>query len=91
MSDVEMIRKFDTNYLIYVTADQNVRFERVKKRRQKVGEENTTYDQFLQEDSAPTEVDIKKIGAIADFTVDNNAALLEIQKKSKELYDKIAG
>lgn len=90
MSDVEMIRKFDTNYLIYVTADQNARFERVKKRRQKVGEENTTYDQFLQEDSAPTEIDIKKIGAIADFTVDNNGALLEIQKKSKELYDKIA-
>src|SRR3989344_5347425 len=89
MSDVEMIRKFDTNYLIYVTAEQNERFERVKKRRQKIGEENTTFDQFLQEDAAPTETDIKKIGAIADFMVDNNGELLAIQQKTKELYEKI--
>lgn len=90
MSDVEMIRKFDTNYLIYITADQNTRFERVKKRRQKVGEENTTHDQFLQEDAAPTETDIKKIGAIADFTLQNDGELIDFQRLTKELYEKIA-
>ncbi len=90
MSDVEMIKKFEDNYLVYITAEQNTRFERVKKRHQKIGEENTTFDQFVQEDSAPTETDIKRIGAIADFTLDNNGELLDFQTKIKELYDKIA-
>ena len=72
MSDVEMIKSFDHHLLVYVTADPELRFERLRARNEKPGEEGMSYEQFLQEELAPTEKEIPKIGMTADFSMENN-------------------
>lgn len=79
--DVEPFKKKYGNnfYLVYVTADIKIRFERTRKRKEKQGEDKMTFEEFLSEESRLTEVSIHEIGEKADFKIDNN-------KNSDELY-----
>ncbi len=71
-TDVEMIRSFDHHLLVYVTAESELRFQRLRARNEKPGEEGMSYEQFLQEEQAATEREIPKIGATADVRLENN-------------------
>lgn len=69
-------KKFGKNFkLVYVTAPVKVRFERTKKRKEKVGEDKTTFKQFLKEEKAPTEAVIHKIGETADVSINNGGSV----------------
>jgi len=68
-------------YLFYVTADVRTRFERTKKRKEKDGEDKTTFKQFLAEEAGLTEVSIHEIGLKADFTFDNNGTPEELDEQ----------
>ena len=85
-SDVPMIRSFPNSFIIYMTADPKIRFERLKIRNEKVGESTKTYKEFLAEEKAGTEVEIKKIGKDADFKFENNGDLGELKGKIKQFY-----
>lgn len=85
MSDAELIRSFPKNYLIYITAPFKLRFERLKKRKQKSDEVTLTFKQFLYEENRKTELDIPKIAKKADFKIENNSTLLEFRGKIKSL------
>ena len=73
--DVEPFRKkYKKNFfLMYVTAPVKLRYERTKKRKEKTGEDKTTWQEFLNEESRLTEVSIHELGAKADFTFVNDA------------------
>jgi dephospho-CoA kinase len=72
--DVEPFRnKYGENFhLIYVTAPIKLRYERTKARKEKVGEDLVTFEQFLAEEGRLTEVSIHEIGAGAEYLLDNN-------------------
>ena len=74
----------DNFYLIYVKADIKIRYERIKKRKEKAGEDKMSFEEFLAEEARLTEVSIHEIGLKADFTIDNN-------KDQKKLYKQIKG
>ncbi len=86
LSDVPMIRSFKDNNLVYVTADPKTRFKRMKLRGEKAGEDKKTYQQFLEEEKAATEINISKIGKSADFKITNNGDLDELKKQVKIIY-----
>lgn len=44
--DVQLLKKFTDNALVYVTADIEKRFQRMKERNEKPGEAEMTYEQF---------------------------------------------
>lgn len=88
-SDVAMIRSFKNSFIIYVTAKPKIRYERMKSRGEKVGEENKTFKQFLKEEKARTETEIKKIGKSADFKVKNNKGVDELKAQIKKIYKKM--
>ncbi|MBM3261806.1 hypothetical protein FJY93_05370 [Candidatus Kaiserbacteria bacterium] len=71
-SDVDLVRTFPRHVLVYVTADPELRFQRLHGRGEKVGETDMTYEQFLMEEQAATERDIARIGAAADLIIHNN-------------------
>jgi len=54
--DVEPFRKKYGNnfFLIYVTADLRLRYERTKKRKEKEGEDKATFEEFLEEEGRLT-------------------------------------
>lgn len=83
-SDREAIKRFPLNCLVYIKTDPKIRYERLTRRNEKPGEKNMPYEQFLAEEQAATEMEIKKIGADADLTITNNGSLNEFQEQIKK-------
>ena len=83
-SDVEMLNRFKSRFLVYLTADVMIRYERTKARKEKAGEDETTFEKFCREESLPTEVDIPNIGKTADFVIKNNGSLEDLKTRVAE-------
>lgn len=84
--DRRLVRSFKKSFLVYVTADARTRYRRTVKRKQKHGEEHTTFEQFMHEELAETELDIPRIGATADFKVKNEGTLENLQQQVEKFY-----
>lgn len=89
--DVEPFRKkYGKNFfLVYVYADLKLRYERTKKRKEKDGEDKTTFREFLEEEGRLTEVSIHEIGKLADFTIDNGKGKKELIEQTDKMMKKI--
>lgn len=87
-TDVPMIRSFDNNFIVYITASPSVRYERMKARGEKIGEKDFTFEQFEHEERAETELQIPEIGAEADYKIENNGSLDEFRKSVEEFFSK---
>lgn len=85
-SDVAMIRRFPENALVYVTAHHEIRHARAVSRGEKVGETELSLGQFLEEERAPNEVGIPRIGAFADFTIVNEGTLDDYRAEALRFY-----
>jgi dephospho-CoA kinase len=85
--DVEPFRrKYGENFcLVYVTADLKLRYERTKTRKQNAGEDEATFEQFLEEEGKLTEVSIHEIGRHADFKLNNNGTADELTRQVEEM------
>lgn len=89
--DVEPFKKkYKKNfYLVYVTADLKLRYERTKKRKEKADEDKATLAQFIEEENRLTEVCIREIGEQADFILTNNTDEEGLKKQIKMMMEKI--
>ena len=76
-SDYTLIRSFPRNVLIYITASPQIRFERLRARKEKTGESAMTWEQFQEVSQARNELSIPTIGARADEQIENNGSLEE--------------
>lgn len=89
-SDVEMIKKFPKNILVYITASPEVRYKRTLKRKEKVGEGNATFEQFMQEENVLTETSIPSIAAQADVKILNSGTKEELEEKVSKFFSLIS-
>jgi dephospho-CoA kinase len=89
--DVEPFKKkYGRNfYLVYVTADLKIRYERTKERHEKDGEDKATFKQFLEEEGKLTGVSIHEIGKQANFKLNNNGTAQELKKQVDKMLKKI--
>lgn len=85
-TDPEMIRKFPHNLLVYITADVQTRYQRLKEKSEKVAEKGVSLEQFMQEETAKTEIFITKIGATADIKIENNGDYTDLKIKIEQIY-----
>ena len=83
-AELQLVKKMPDHKLIYITADQNLRYERLKKRSEKVGEAGLTFEQFLAEEDSKAEKLISLLGKEADIKIENNKDILEFREKIKE-------
>lgn len=81
--DLKLLEKFPEHKLIYITADPESRFQRLKSRGEKIGEAEMSFEQFLEEEKAPNELLIPEIGLKADIKMENNGSVEEFQEKIK--------
>ncbi len=72
--DYEFIKRFPSAKVLYVTANQKLRWERVKKRGEKT-DDNIPFEKFQQIDQKPTEIHIGEIGKKADKIIYNEKDL----------------
>ncbi|MBI2338118.1 hypothetical protein HYU95_02945 [Candidatus Daviesbacteria bacterium] len=84
-AEVRLVRSFPDNTLIYITADQKLRYQRLKTRSEKVGEVGLTFEQFLKEEKSKAEKEIPKISKKADIKLENNGSLEEFKAKIRNL------
>ncbi len=78
MMDLEFIRSFENNYIMYVTADQELRWKRVTSRGEK-SDDDTSLEEFKKfEAESETEKAIPKIGESADFVIKNEGSMDEL-------------
>lgn len=85
LSDEELLSSFPHKFMIYITADVEKRYQRVVKRKEKIGEGDATLEQFKAEEKVKTETLIPKIGKRADIKIDNNGTLEDLKKLVNQL------
>lgn len=84
-ADINLVRSFKKHFLVYVTADPKIRYERTKKRKEKVGEESATFEQFMEDEKVATEVLIPVFGKDADFKIVNEGSLEDVKIEVKKV------
>lgn len=85
--DIEHLKNIEGFKLIAIEVEQSIRYERVKKRGDKVGESEKTWEDFQKEDLAETEITIPEIMKQADITLDNNGSLEDFYKELDKLVE----
>ncbi len=80
-SDIKKIKTFEKNYVVYVTANPDMRWRRSRLMNEKVGENTASYEQFIDEEKAYTEQFISEIGANADFKIVNEGTLEDFKNE----------
>jgi dephospho-CoA kinase len=83
-NEVEMLRGFPNNTLIFVDAPPKVRYERIKKRGEK-GEHNITFEEFKESEARETERYLPEVSKKADYVLDNAGTKEELYKKIDEI------
>jgi dephospho-CoA kinase len=74
--------------IIYITADEKKRWERVVIRKEKA-DDDVSFEKFLELSKAEAEQQIPVIGAEADFKIENNGTKEEFYAEIKKVIDSI--
>ena len=72
--------------MVYITADQPLRYERLKNRSEKVRETGLSFDQFMKEENIETEKLIPQLGEQADVKIENAGSLEDFKTKVEEFF-----
>ncbi|MFA5870691.1 MAG: hypothetical protein WC842_02290 [Candidatus Paceibacterota bacterium] len=88
-SDVMAIKKLPNSFIVGLDTNPEIRFQRIKKRGQKSGEAELTWELFQEQSNKPTEKSIREIITNADFILENNGTEIDFYKKIDELIEKI--
>jgi dephospho-CoA kinase len=70
---------------VYITAPQEVLYQRFLKRNQKADDNSLTAQEFANLENEPTEIKISQLGAQADFKIENTGTLEDLYKKVDEI------
>ena len=86
--DIKYLRDISGFVLVALPVDTKIRYERVVARNENIGDGEKTWEQFLEEEKADTEVTIPAAMAEADEVVENNTTLDDFYKKLDDLINK---
>lgn len=84
MSDIEILRKDFNVKLVYIEADAEKRFARIKKRAENPDDKKKTFLEFKKDHAREAEKQIVGLKKEADYVIENNGT-------RKEFYRKIDG
>ena len=76
-------------FFVYVEASPETRYERLTKRRQNTDDATKTQAQFEKDALLETETQIRDLKERADFVVNNDGTLEELQKQIDEIVAKV--
>lgn len=73
-SDYDFVKKYPDSYVLYITLDQKIRWERVASRGEKT-DDKISFEKFQELDRQETEIHISEVGAKADKKINNDKDL----------------
>jgi uridine kinase len=80
-SDLDMVRSFENNVVLYVTAPVELRYERTILRGEKVDEAETSFDKFVSDEQVATETEIVRLSKYADYKIENTETEADFELK----------
>lgn len=89
LPDMIQMELNDHFYFVYVEASSETRYERLTKRRQNADDEHKTPVQFEKDALLETESQIRDLKSRADFVINNDGTLEELQQQIDEIVAKI--
>ena len=89
LADIAHLSKLDGFHLVAIEADPKIRHERLVKRGENVGESDKTYEQFIADHQAETELTIPEVMSKADLRINNDGNFEDLYKQIDELVEKI--
>lgn len=82
--EIPLVRE-SNGILVYITADQRMRYERRKREAEKPDELGMSWDKFIEQGNAPPQREIRHIGeTMADAIIENNGSIKEFESKIQE-------
>lgn len=76
--EVEIFSTLRDFKLIYIDAPVETRYARAKGRGEKAGEQDMSFEQFIEEEGAVTEKNIANFKAQANYTIENTGSMDEL-------------
>lgn len=81
IEDIGFLRELSHFKLVFIEADMQVRYERLIKRQENTDDQVKTFDEFVREHQAESELQIRELKNYADYVVDNNGSYLDLYHK----------
>ena len=82
----EMVRSLPNSYVIYVDVPQEIRYQRVRDRVEKVDDSTKTWEEFQREERHPNDVQLLDLCQKANFRIDNVGDLDSLRKQIEEIW-----
>ena len=83
-NELDNVRSFEKNLVIYIDAPMEQRFEWLKERG-KYNDDSAGYDEFTRLETEETEKHIQELGKQADYTIENTGDLSALFKRADEI------
>lgn len=85
--DIEYLKKLPGFKLLAVEVDAKIRYQRLVVRNENPGDAEKTWEQFLEEHKAATEINIPKLMETADIKINNDGTLEDLYKQLDKLLE----
>lgn len=89
LADIAHLSKLPGFYLIAIETDSKIRYERMVKRNENVGDSLKTYEQFLTDGQQEAELKIPEVMSKADFTINNDGDFANLYQQIDKIIVKI--
>lgn len=88
-TDITYLQELDGFHLIYITADQKIRWQRMVLRQENPDEAEKTFEQFLKDEQAEADMLIKELGKQAEYTLTNDGTKEEFYMNMENILEQI--
>jgi len=89
LNDIKYLRKIHGFILIRIVAEEKLRFMRVVFRNENAGDNEKTFDDFLNDEKAEAEAEIPRVMAKAEMEIYNEDTMVELEKNIDKVLAKI--
>lgn len=87
--DIEYLKKMPGFKLVAIEVDAKIRYQRLVARSENPGDAEKTWEQFLEEHKAATEIDIPKLMEASDIKINNSGSVEELYKQLDNLINPV--
>lgn len=89
--DIAYLQQIPGFHLVHITAVPQIRWQRLVKRNENPGDDRKTYEDFLRDHHAESEIYIEKLGQTAEFTIENSGTFEQLYSQLEEIVKKTYG
>jgi len=89
-TDIEHLTKLPNFFLIKIDADPQIRYERMKNRNENAGDNQKTFEEFINDHNAEADSQIPEVMKSAKYSIDNSDSFENLYKQIDEIVSKLS-